>query len=424
MSISEYSEKLFSTEAEKAVIGSVIFNPGSRYDVDLTPDDFFIERHRNLWQSILELDDTGTVIDVLTLSERSNVELNYLLALTNMIVSSCDISDHARIIKEKAYRRRVFDTANALVRAAHSESDGIETEVYRIIDSLSTTTHTGEGAVHISAFTGQVMSEFEERMAEPKDIWGMQTGFIDYDNLTGGLQQSESVILSGEPGIGKSLLAMQMGMQLAGHGHPGTIYSIEMLGTAVARRMISSRSKVSTRKIKTGRANTAEHFEIDSAKRIIDNLPIFLSERAELDLFTLRADLARLKRYFGIKWFVVDYLFFMNAGKNLNEIEATTLLSRGIKRICKSLNLAGISIHSMNKEGINAATAGKTALRGSGQVAYDADLICILSKDKITPNVFVFDIIKGRELESDSNSFTLVKQRDYPFFGNSQRIRL
>jgi replicative DNA helicase len=334
------------------------------------------------------------------------------------------IVDYANVLRDKSKRRKYFELARKMVNIAHDEKADIDAEGARIVDHLIEASARPGGAVHISAYTGQVIAEVDERRENPREYWGMRTGFIDFDNLTGGLQVGESMILSGEPGVGKSLLAMQIGIQLAEYGAPGIIYSLEMQGTAVARRMMSGKGQINTRKIKIGNLSDEEYASLLLVKSRIDNLPIWMSDASDWDLLGLRADLARMKRQQNISWFILDYLYLLNAGSGLNEIEATTILSKGIKAICKSLNLAGISIHSMSKSGMDTKVVGKSSLRGSGQIAYDADLICMLTKDEVEENVRHFQIVKGRELERDVNTFSLVKHNGYPFFGNAKTSKI
>jgi replicative DNA helicase len=422
--MSEYDEKLFSIEAERAILGCILINPDSRFDISLREDDFFIERHRKVWAAMARLDASHSAIDVLTVSEASGIDIPYLSSLVDLIPTSLHIADYARVVGDKSKRRKYFDLARRMVNAAHDERSDIDAEGARIVDGLVEASVRPGGAVHISAFTGQVMAEVDQRRVHPQEYWGLRTGFVDFDRLTGGVQPGESIILSGEPGVGKSLLVMQIGIQLAEHGAAGAIYSLEMQGTAVARRMISGAGKVNTRKIKLGNLDDEEYASLSLAKARIDNLPIWMSESGDWDLLGLRADLARMKRQQGIKWFILDYLYLLNAGPGLNEIEATTTLSRGIKVMCRSLDLAGITIHSMSKSGMDTKAIGKSSLRGSGQIAYDADLICMLTRDDVQENVRHFQIVKGRELERDVNTFSLIKHNGYPFFGSAETSKI
>ena len=415
--------QLFNLEAEKSVISAVLMNPDTYYSVCLDSGDFYDDAHRKVWLAISVMAAEKTPIDVITVSEKSGIEFSEIMKITEHItVYSFAVADYAAIVKDKAMRRRVVDIAERIVKMAY-RSESMDTGAY--VDELIDNSSRQHGAAtHISDYAYQVMIELDEKMRNPEDIWGLSTGFREFDRITGGLQQGESVILSGEPGVGKSLLGVQMGIQLGQNGIPGAIYSLEMQGKAVARRAISCESKIKTKSIKRGEVNDEQYKAVTDAINRLNQLPVYMSDASYWTLTELHADLARLKRKAGIKWFLLDYLYLLDPGRAMNEIEATTILSRGVKQICKSLDLAGITIHSMNKTGMDTNTVGKSMLRGSGQVVYDADLICMLKKDDAEEYVRHFKIVKGRELEDDNPYFDLIKSPNYPYFGEAQTNKI
>ena len=409
-------EQLFNLDAEKALIGSILINPDAIHTITLDADDFYSDVHRKVWRTITALAAERRQIDIIIVSESSGVDFVELSKMTDFTSFSFNAPEYALAVKDKARRRKVVDVASRLAKAAYTEDERLDTTKY-IDELINNSARESSGAVHISAFTGQTLAELDEKIENPGADWGLQTGLVDFDAITGGLQTGESVILSGEPGVGKSLLAVQMGIQLGQHGSPGVIYSLEMQGKAVARRMISGESKINTRSIKAGTVTEAQYQDVRDAINRLNNLPVFMSDASSWTLTELHADMARLKRKEGIKWFLLDYLYLLDAGRNMNEIESTTVLSRGIKQICKSLDLAGITIHSMNKTGMDTNAVGKSMLRGSGQVVYDADLICMLTRDDTQESVRHFKIVKGRELAKDNPHFSLVKSAGFPYFG-------
>jgi hypothetical protein len=144
----------------------------------------------------------------------------------------------------------------------------------------------------------------------------------------------------------------------------------------------------------------------------------------------LRADLARLKLLYGVQWFVFDYLMLAGDVPEMEETPRTQIISRNMKLICRHLDIAGVVIHSMNKAGIDAAKPDQGSLRGSGQVIYDADLICFLTdfqpmtvteqfmKPDEQKNMRTLLFAKGRELEDPRKFLHLVKLPTYPAFGD------
>jgi replicative DNA helicase len=417
-----------SRESEDAVIGSILINPAAFEEVEyLTAADFYIVRNGWIWSAFEKLHKTESRIDILTVS----VELDkmgwldevggvaYLSVLVNNIPSTLHIEAYAKIIKDKARRRNLLEQANSLARMAYDERSDISVAVDAVLDNITATASTKQdGAVHISAFTGQLVQEVDIRRENPDAIWGIRTGFYDFDNATGGMQDGELMILAGDSGVGKSMLAGQMAIQLAQGGWPGAYYSLEMTGTAVARRMVSGASKINTRKIKTGMLSDIEYGQFIDHIGQISGLPLFMSDASDWTIQQLRSDLVKLKRKYGIRWFILDYLLLMDALTD-DEIAATTIVSKGLKKICRSLGISGIAVHSLNKLGMDNNKPVKSNLRGSGQVVFNADLICIMTKDECKPEFRKLTFSKGRELEVDMFYFNLIKKDTFPFFQNA-----
>jgi len=434
---------IFHAEAEEAVISAVIINPDLINYIDLRPDEFYIGKNKTVWQAIISLYRAGTSVDFVTLIERldSSGKLDLIGGASGLaayirgeVYFSYNAKDYAAIVRDKARRRAILQAANELAKLAHSDSD-IDLGISAHMTSLATATQSSTGAVQWAPYFDQLFTETTERMESPRDIWGIPTGFAAFDRVTGGLQSSELMVMSGEPGVGKTMLAMQMGSNMADEA-PGAIYSMEMTGRAVARRLVSARAQIETRKIKTGRITDDESAAFTQAIDELANKDVYMSESETWTTASLRSDLTRLKVQHQIKWFIVDYLYLMNdPGKD--EIEKTQNISRGLKHICKALDLSGLAIHSMNKAGMSsgdgkAKKPGQADLRGSAQVNYDADLICFLkdftpitAQDNfINPNehdnLRTLWFAKGRELENPRKYIHLVKRPNYPFFGDYQ----
>ena len=439
-------DPIFHAEAEEAVIGAVLLDPGLIEYISLAPAEFYVDRHRVVWQAMLDLHKAHTGVDFVTLTERlegagklSQVGGPAGLSryLSNAPFSSYNAKDYAAIIHDKAQRRHILQSANDLAKLAYSDSD-IDTGISAHFNGLSKATQSSTGAVQWGIYFDQLFEETTERMADPREIWGIPTGFAAFDRVTGGLQSHELMVLSGEPGVGKTMWAMQAAGNMADHA-PGAIYSMEMTGRAVARRLVSARASIETRKIKTGRINDDESAAFTKAIDELAQKPVYMSESETWTTASLRADLARLIVQYQIKWFVVDYLYLMNdPGKD--EIEKTQNISRGLKQTCKALGLSGLAIHSMNKAGMSngegkAKKPGQADLRGSAQVNYDADLICFLKefapitqqdnfiKPAEADNMRTLWFSKGRELENPRKYIHLVKRPGYPFFGDYQEAK-
>lgn len=430
------TSQLFNQEAEQKMIALAITDPAKTAAVKLTPDDFYFEANRLVWAVIQNMMRAGEHVDFVTVTDQlkkqgdlgragGSVALSRYLDDPTWFYKADELSG---IIQGYSRRRAAVRLASELATGAHDEKQDMDLVTLKVIDALTKLAEKQRGAEHWSEYFDDMLAEVRQRMESPQEIWGIPTGFADFDKITGGLQCRELMIMSGEPGVGKTIAAMQMGAQMSYHA-PGAIYSIEMTGQAVARRLASGYSRVETRKMKKGHIDENDWRHITEAVEVLKKRPVYMSDAESWTIAGLRADLTRLRSLHGVKWFVVDYLYLIE-DRGKDEIEKTQIISRGLKQIAKALDMAGIVIHSMNKEGMRAALPSQSDLRGSGQVSYDPDLIVFLNKftpmsqndkwidQKEADNMRTLIFGKGRELETPQNYLHLVKKPGFPVFGD------
>jgi replicative DNA helicase len=429
----------YSKDAEDFLCGSILCWPEYLPGLDVDPEDFYNQRHRWLWEAFRALNQRGKGIDLFTVSEELKRlgrldecgGLEWLGELGACVPFGHRPEDSAATVREKAQRRAVLRLAQEMAKAALDEKTDLTARAPEFIGQLANSYRVTGGAVHWSKYLDDLFSEIEERAADPREVWGIPTGFKVFDRVTGGLQLGESMVLSGKPGVGKSMLALQIAAQMAAHS-PGAVYSLEMKGQAVMRRLVSAESQIQVRKLKSGRIDDGEWPLITEAIERLAALQVYMSDGTGWTTTSLRADLTRLKAAAGVKWFVFDYLLLANDGEGKDEIERSALISRNMKLLCRHLDLAGVLIHSMNKTGLVAVIPDQSSLRGSGQVPYDADLICFLNEfqpiepsdncisEKDRANMRTLFFGKGRELENPRKYIHMVKRPDYPVFGDYQ----
>jgi replicative DNA helicase len=423
---------LYSPHAEESLVGAALINPEIISQVDAQAGDFYISKNGMIWDVLESLNKRGINPDYVTVCDEleNRKQLSdvgghaYIGGLISGTPSSMGAQDYARIVKDLAARRHTIRVASDLVNLAMNQEKELTQSISEIMTELNKSASVNRGAVHWSRYLGQAYDLIEERAKNPQDNWGIPTGFIDYDRITGGLQSTEIMLLSGEPGKGKSIIALQMAEQMAAAGHPGALYSLEMLGQAVTLRALSTKAKIESRKLKSGRVGDDQWAQLIAAFESLSDLPIYMSDAVDWTTAGLRADLSRLKKLHKIEWFIIDYSYLVQDGMGkLNEIERTQVVIANLKAIAKTLGLAGVIIHSMTKAGMQAATASQTNLRGSGQVTYDADVILFLmdhqpGQGQPSPNMITCVFGKGRELDDPRRFFHLVKLPGFPAFGN------
>lgn len=416
-----------SVEAEQALVGSVLINPGIYGAIQVAASDFFLDRHKWIWDSFGRLYGSDTTIDLLTVSEdlKNNNQLKdvgglaYLSSLLQHTPSSMHAEDYAKTVVDLSRRRSLISLAGRMVTAAMDTKASIEQSTPAMIDSLVGTIRVSGSAVHFASALQSTVDEVFERNKNPQDIWGVRTGYTDFDNATGGLHPGEVLYLSGMPGVGKSIIAMQAGLQMAQGGYPGVIYSLEMPANQVIRRWLSYLTKIPTRSLKSGRIAGAEFTLLGDAVQNTEHIPLYMSDSPDWTTVSLRADLSRLKATYNIEWFVLDYAYLLKDMPGVSENERSGFVSAQLKSICRALDLAGIVVHSLRK---SEGDPDLMDLRGSGQQAYDSDLVVMVTKDKQNPNLLKCYFRKGRELENIDIGFELIKLDRVPAVGNAVKI--
>lgn len=438
--------QIFSRESEQAVLGSAIIAPNLITELAITADDFYLDRHTIIWGAIDQITQSGGTPDYVALCAQLDKSGKlkdvggdaYITQLVSGDFSTHNAQYHADVIREKARRRKVLDVVDALAKAAFDETVNLDQALPTYVNRLIDSSNVKGGAVPFSHFLTDLFSKTELRHKNPSETWGIPTGFPTFDRITGGVQPGELWLLSGKPGVGKSMFAMQMAAQMAKHA-PGVIYSMEMSGLAVGRRLVSGLASINTRAIKTGNLSDADWAAFVDIIDRLSRLDIFVSDQPNWTTTLIRADLARLKARHGVKWFVLDYLYLLNDGVGADEIERTALASKGLKRLCREMDMAGIVVHSMNKSGMDSEVVPEQGqLRGSGQVVYDADLVTFLTPytDKVKSldpdgykiaapdmeNIRCMWFGKGRELEDARKLIRFVKSPNFPVFAEMAQI--
>lgn len=419
-----------SPNAEEAVLGSIIIDGENLERLAwLQPEDFYIVRNAMVYRVMQDLRREGQTVDYITICNElykrgQLVEIGgqaRVMQLANTMASSLNVESYARIVQEKAHRRYVLGIANTLANGALDESHPVDGYVSTAMDKLARSIISNRGAVHMSEFVSQVQDEVEDAVQNPSDVYGITTGFIDWDKITGGLQRGEVLKLSGEPGMGKSLLAMQVLCNAAAAGYPGAMYQLEMSGRQVVRRRASAMSQITTAALRSGRITEQELPRFIKTIEAMAKLPIYVSDASVITTADIRADLTRLTDQYGIQVAVIDYEGLLADEPDKDDTARSKIISSRVHAIFKDLNIAGLVIDDMNKSGIQGTVKGQGSLAGSARKLHDADQIVIIRKGD-NPNTVRLTWEKMREGEAD-RYVDLVKLQKYPVFENMSKGR-
>jgi replicative DNA helicase len=411
------------TDAERALLGSVLMDPEMFRKINLSPEDLYILRHRYVWVAMRDLIAAGNDVDFLTvnaeLDKRGKLDevggASYLTELINSTPTSLHAESYAEIIRDKANRRRVLQLASKLANSAMDSDRKLDDAIATAATDLVRSVRQTKGAVHAGEFYGAVYDEAVERGDNPSAVYGIPTGFDDIDKINYGWQPGTVTIISGEPGLGKSLLACQTAYHAAEKGHPFVIYELEMRGVSVARRWISGFSKIPTRRMLSGTMGETDWTMFTKQIDRSANIPLYMSDASDWTTTGIRADLARMIELYGVEGIVIDYLGKLQDMAGQDENHRITHISSMVANIAKDFGVAVLSIQSMNKTGLMADSKKTGHLSGPVGVGYDADDIIFMTRDLDSDNKVNLEWSKARE--GDENRFaSLVKLPGLPRF--------
>jgi len=384
--------------SEAAVLGSMIVDPICISEVveKLKREDFYRQEHRIIWDALIALyeKNKGIGVDaVLVRSELGNYKqldeaggVEYINKLMNTVPSSANVMYYAAIVKDKAMLRELIRTTSEILEDAYAGAgetaeklDLAEQKIFEVADR-----RTSSSATPLKDLLMQVYERIEKR--DGKHVTGIATGYHELDQLMCGLQNGEMIIIAGRPSMGKTSFAMNIAEHMGVVDKiPVAIFSLEMSNQQLAERFLSSKSKIDAQNIKRGRLSD-EHYKllIESCDEL-SSAPIYIDDMAAMTPLELRAKTRRLKKQYGIKCVIVDYMQLMScgAGRVESRQQEVTLISRHLKALAKELDVPVVVLSQLNRalEGREDHRPRMSDLRESGSIEQDADVVILLHRE-------------------------------------------
>ncbi len=413
-----------SIEAEQSVLGGLLLDNGAadRISDFLSPDHFYSDAHRLLYNAIMQLIADNKPADVVTVAEALGSlnkldyvgGMSYLGALVENVPTAANIRRYAEIVHERAILRslaaaggEIAESAfHPLGRSVRQILDQAETRVFEIAEHGA---RGQQGFQEIRPLLTQVVEriEFLYNRDNPSDVTGIATGFTDLDRLTSGLQEGDLIVIAGRPSMGKTSLALNIAEHVAlVLKMPVAIFSMEMGATQLAMRLMGSVGRLDQQKIRTGRLSNDDWERLSSALGKLNDAPIHIDETPAMNALEVRARSRRLARQYGGKLgaIVVDYLQLMQAVSD-GENRATEIseISRSMKALAKELKVPVLALSQLNRslEQRPNKRPVMSDLRESGAIEQDADVILFIYRDEVynpdTQDKGVAEIIIGKQ---------------------------
>ena len=399
-------------EAEQALLGAILANNKAFEKVSefLKPQHFADSMHAKIFEVISKLITRGHVADVITLKNYFEQDgtlndvggIKYLIKLADSATPLTNAEYYAQFIYDKYLRRELIATGFDIVNNATKEdidSDATEQieQAEKKLFELSNQGDINGGFVDFSQALTSSLSHIEQAYQKDGKISGLPTSLDALDNKTGGLNNSDLIIIAGRPAMGKTALATNIAYNVAEYmmhakdldekSRGVAFFSLEMSADQLASRILSTVTQTNGHKMRTGELDSAEFTRIAAAVRELEKVPFYIDDTPGLNINSIRTRARRLKRNKGLGCIVVDYIQLINGTGSKrsegNRVQELSEISRGLKILAKELNLPVIALSQLNRgvEQRDDKRPVMSDLRESGSIEQDADIVMFVYRE-------------------------------------------
>lgn len=405
-------------ESERAFLGSLLLRPEAMYEVmDVVHSDaFYADKHRIIFDAILDLISRREPVDMLTLSARLNEKgqldkiggKGYLAELVNNTPTAANIMHYAEIVRRKYMLRNLIRASERISEMGYNEAE----ELDQILDLAEKEIFGVTSLTSAKNFLSlkQTLDEAWERLDRlhkgAERLRGVPTGFADLDAKLAGLQKSDLVILAARPSMGKTSLALDIARQTAlAHETTTCIFSLEMSSQQLVDRMLAAEARVDSWELRTGRIRSDDEFSrISEALGRLSKAPIFIDDAPGNTVLKMRSTARRIKSEHGLGLIIVDYLQLMAPQKNSDSlVQQVTEISRSLKGLARELDVPVLALSQLSRAVEQRGGKPRLSdLRDSGSIEQDADVVMFIHRedkykeDSDRPNVAEVLIEKHR----------------------------
>src|SRR4051794_3630522 len=436
-------------EAETSVLGAILLTEqaldGVLLQAGLRPEDFYRPRHQLIFASMIRLKEKAEpeAVDALTVSDDLSRagELaeaggeEYIHSLPTVVPAVGNVLNYARIVKDYAILRRVLGTSREIQDDVMAHRGDPRELIERFESRLFRIGHEdGRGEMRkLDDLLHEEIDKLEELSKRDVGLTGTPSGFTDLDNLTGGFQPGNLVVLAARPSMGKSSLATNIAENAAvGHNKPVALFSLEMSETELAHRFIASQAKVSSDELRKGRVKGDRWPKVLKAVEKLAKAPLYVDDSSDIGILEIRAKARRLHAKHELGLIIVDYLQLLRpeGRADSSRVEQVGQMSRGLKILARELDIPVIAVSQLSRavESRHPPIPMLSDLRESGQVEQDADLVMFVYRDeyynKESDRLGEADVIVAKHRNGPIGQLTLTFLPKYPRFANLYRERV
>jgi replicative DNA helicase len=406
--------------AEQMLLGTILIDNEMMTKVSdfLAPEHFFDPVHKKIYEVIGVFVEKGIIANPITLKNYFDKEeglkdrggAQYLIELASLSATIINIHDYGRAIYDLALRRQLIHIGEEITNDAFDKEQGLsaneqievaEQKLYNIAnDYLANNT----GFVALNKPLSESIDKARQAFKNKGKVSGIATDFVDLDELLGGFQDSDLIIVAGRPSMGKTALALNFALNCCKvllnnfenkkdkehNEKPKSVgfFSLEMSSEQLASRLISTASGISTSKFRTGHVDEEEFGYIVKASKELQDLKLFIDDTPSLTISSLRTRARRLKRKHNLGILFVDYLQLLRAtnanNKDQNRVQEISEITQGLKAIAKELNIPVVAGSQLSRavEQREDKRPLLSDLRESGTIEQDSDIVMFIYREE------------------------------------------
>lgn len=435
-----------SIEAEKAVLGSALLSKNALQKMcdELSSDAFYSEANAKIFETLQELNDSSSPIDITILTNRLNDKkilsqvgnVEYLSELIDSVPSALNVEYYINIVKEKMVGRRIIETATEIANDAYLSEDSIyevlenaEMKMLRIGNMRKTSEFQ-----RIQDVAYREQANLEKLSEQGAEITGLSTGFTEFDKLTAGLQPNQFIIIAARPAMGKTAFALNLATYAAMHSKKSVaLFNLEMSVEQLANRILQSLGQINGSKMRTGRLEHNDWKRLNEAISRLSDTNLFLDDTPGITIGEIRSKCRRLSNSDkGLGLVVIDYLQLITgpaktAGNRQQEVSE---ISRSLKTMALELGVPVIALAQLSRavESREDKRPIMSDLRESGSIEQDADIVSFLYRDdyynkeaRRDDNASITEFIIGKNRSGPTKTIELLFRKDTSTFVNFQK---
>lgn len=431
-----------SMEAEQSVIGSMIMDREAIVVASgiVLGDDFYNKQYGIFFDTMVELNDEGKPVDLVTLQDRLKEKdvppevssLEFIRDLITAVPTSANVKYYARIVAEKATLRKLIRLNEEIANTCYVGKDSLEdilADTEKRVFDLVQRRNAGE-FVPIRQVVMNAMDSIEKASRNKGNVTGVATGFLDLDYRTAGMQPSDLILIAARPSMGKTAFALNIAQYVAfKQNKTVAIFSLEMSKEQLVNRLFSMESKVDSQHLRTGNLSDAEWEKLIESAGVIGKSNLIIDDTPGISISEMRSKCRKYKLEHNLEMIIIDYLQLMSGSGRSTDSRQQEIsdISRSLKALARELHVPVLALSQLSRavEQRPDHRPMLSDLRESGAIEQDADVVMFIYRDdyynKDTEKKGIAEIIIAKQRNGPIGTVELVWLPDFTKFANLQK---